>query len=226
MSNQLASSRFRSSSRPLSSGSRCPRSISSARRSTRNLTPSGSALNCAQQSDARRLQRVAQRALGRRRAGPARRPDQRSGNSGRPRRRSTSNSPASSRRKRSRPSGVERQISAAEIGGASACRDLAAAPVEAAQHLLAKPARIVAGKLGAGASRSAHRARTRRSRATRCARLVRVRSKTPSKKPAGAGSVMAALVPWMGSNETRELRRVNPKTTVSDGFRPIRVGEQ
>jgi len=46
--------------------------------------------------------------------------------------------------------GVERQIGAAEIGGASPCRDAARAPFQRTQHLLVKPACILAGEIGAG----------------------------------------------------------------------------
>ena len=45
---------------------------------------------------------------------------------------------------------IERQIGAAEIGGASARRDAAGAPIQRAQHLLMKLARILAGEIGAG----------------------------------------------------------------------------
>jgi hypothetical protein len=44
---------------------------------------------------------------------------------------------------------VERQIGAAEIGGPSARRDAAGAPIQRAHHLLVKPARILAREIGA-----------------------------------------------------------------------------
>ena len=149
MSNQLASRRFRSSSRPLSSGSRRPRSISSARRSTRNLNSFGKRVELSQQGDARRLQGFAQGALlggALSRFGGL---DQR-----------LASTPdlvvidielAREKLQEALAAGrVERQIGAAEIGGASACRDAAGAPIQGAQHLLVKPARILTGKIGAG----------------------------------------------------------------------------
>src|SRR5437763_1207861 len=55
--------------------------------------------------------------------------------------------------------GVERQIAAPELGGAGPGRDLAAAPVEAAQHLLAQPRRVVLGQIGPRRSMRQHAAR-------------------------------------------------------------------
>ena len=78
-------------------------SISSARRSTRNLTPSGKRVELAQQGDARRRQRGAQRPFGGAALAAGRRPRQRARSSCSTASWSVSNSSASSRRKRSRP---------------------------------------------------------------------------------------------------------------------------
>ena len=63
MSNQLASSRFRSSSSPLSSGSRRAEVDQLGAPIDEELDPFGKRVELSQQGDARRLQRGAQGAL-------------------------------------------------------------------------------------------------------------------------------------------------------------------
>ena len=111
------------------------------------LHPFGQRVELAQQGDPRRLQRGAQRPLGSGALVRSRGVDQR-----------TAAAvdfvvvdiefAGEQLQKTLAPARIERQIGAAEIGGAGARRDLAAAPVEAAQHLLAQPVGVVGGDLG------------------------------------------------------------------------------
>ena len=147
MSNQLASSRFRSSSRPLQHGIVPPEIDQLGAAVDEKLDPFGQRIELAQQGDARRLQRGAQRPLG----GGAL-----AGSGGLDQCLAAAvdlvvvdiEFAGEQLQKALAPGGVQRQIGAAEIGGASPRGDLAAAPVEAAQHLLTQPARRPRRKVG------------------------------------------------------------------------------
>src|SRR5215472_5377436 len=108
--------------------------------------PFGQHIELPQQSDARRLQRIAQCPLASRALNRLRRLDQRL-------------APAldlvvidielprKQLEETLATAGIERQVGAAELGGASTCRDAAGAAIQTAQHLLMKPARVFARKI-------------------------------------------------------------------------------
>ena len=88
------------------------------------------------------------------------------------------------------PGGVEREIGAPELGRAGPRGDLAAAAVEAARASAARSrSTSSSGRSGRGAPVSTPRAERAISRQA-LRRLASVRSKTPSRKPTGARSLM------------------------------------
>ena len=210
MSNQLASSRFRSASSPCSSGSCRARSISSARRSTRNLTPSGSALNWRSKRDPRRLQRLAQLALG---GGPLGGPF----GLGQGRAAAVDFAAVDVELAGEQPQktfasvGVEQQIGAAEIGGPRPRRDLAAARRRDSCSICSRSRPISSPESsGRGVRVKTPRADSAMSRqAPR--RLLKVRSKTPSKNPAGGRSFMAAIAAV--AEPDRDATAASPSTS-------------
>ena len=200
MSNQLASSSRRSSARPRSTGSPLAIVDQLGAAVDEELDPFRQRVELAQQGDARRQQRGAQRALGGDRARPGPRPRRASAQQRSTASWSMSNSLASKLQEALAPGRVQRQIGAAELGGAGPGRDPAAAAVEAAEHLLPQPRDIVFGQIGRGAPDSTPRADKAISRqAPR--RLARVRSKTPSRKPAGARSLIGGSAFGEAGNE-------------------------
>ena len=107
--------------------------------------------------------------------------------------------------------GVERQVGAAEIGGASPRRDAAGAPIERAQHLLVKPARILAGKIGAGRP-AQNAARGLGDVAPGAAQIGQRPVEHALEEAGGSGMRSSQLYCSDGRRTRREgLRRVNPK---------------
>ena len=149
MSNQLASSSRRSSARPRSAGS-LPASVDQLGAAVdEELDPLGQRVELAQQRHARRRQRRRATRARRRRASAGSAPAAARAQQSSTASWSMSNSSAEQPQEALAPGRVERQIGAAEFGGAGARRDLAAAAVEAAQHLLAQPRDVVVRQVGA-----------------------------------------------------------------------------